>query len=202
MSQLVDSKSVQDIPLGDRRTMNLLRITGAAVFVHYDTGARRNFSLARGRTQSQMFWIDGGTGQNMRLGIGQVDTDPPVEVVQEVKVLANNYSAEYGDSVGGVIIATTRSGSNEFHGSAFEYLRNDALDAASWRRSFPAPSCVKWRPAHAVGPLVPSVHQSRSYIRRWASPHITRSPARREALLPRSQFHWHLHVVEVPQQHQ
>ena len=132
VSTLIESKTVQDLPLGDRRTLNIIKLTGAAVFVAYDSGAKPNFSLAGGRTQSQMFWIDGGSGQNMRLGIGQVDIDPPVETVQEVKVLSNNYAAEYGGSAGGVIIATTKSGGNQFHGSLFEYLRNDALDAADF----------------------------------------------------------------------
>ena len=132
VSTLIESKTVQDLPLGDRRTLNIIKLTGAAVFVAYDSGAKPNFSLAGGRTQSQMFWIDGGSGQNMRLGIGQVDIDPPVETVQEVKVLSNNYAAEYGGSAGGVIIATTKSGGNQFHGSLFEYLRNDALDAANF----------------------------------------------------------------------
>ncbi len=131
-SQLVETRTIEDMPLGDRRTMNMINITGAAVFVNYDSGSKPNFSLAGGRTQSQMFWVDGGTGQNMRLGIGQIDTDPPVEVVQEVKVLSNNYSAEYGGSAGGVIIATTRSGTNQFRGSLFEYLRNEKLDAANF----------------------------------------------------------------------
>lgn len=132
LSQLIESRTVQDMPLGDRRTLNLIKISGGAVFVAYDSGQKPNFSLAGGRTQSQNFWIDGGTGQNMRLGIGQVDLDPPVEVVQEVKILSNNYSAEYGGSAGGIIIATTKSGTNHFHGSAFEYFRNDALDAANF----------------------------------------------------------------------
>ena len=77
ISQLIESRSVEGMPLGDRRSMNLITITGAAVFVAYDSGQKPNFSLAGGRTQSQMFWIDGGGGQNMRLGIGQVDVDPP-----------------------------------------------------------------------------------------------------------------------------
>lgn len=77
VSSLVESRSIEDMPLGDRRTMNIIRFTGAAVFVNYDSGQKPNFSLADGRTQSQMFWIDGGTGQNMRLGIGQIDADPP-----------------------------------------------------------------------------------------------------------------------------
>ena len=91
--------------------------------------ANPNFSLAGGRTQSQMFWIDGGSGQNMRLGVGQINLDPPVEAVDEIKVLSNNYSAEYGGSAGGVIVETTKSGTNQLHGSVYEYLRNDALDA-------------------------------------------------------------------------
>jgi Carboxypeptidase regulatory-like domain len=73
VSTLIESKTVQDLPLGDRRTLSIVKLTGAAVFVAYDSGAKPNFSLAGGRTQSQMFWIDGGSGRNMRLGIGQVD---------------------------------------------------------------------------------------------------------------------------------
>ncbi len=131
-SQLVEARSIEDMPLGDRRTMNIIRLTGAAVFVNYDTGGKPNFSLAGGRTQSQNFYMDGGTIQNMRLGIGQVDTDPPVETVAEVKVLSNSYSAEYGGSAGGVIVATTKSGTNRIRGAAYEYLRNDKLDAANY----------------------------------------------------------------------
>jgi hypothetical protein len=132
VSQLVETKTVEDVPLGDRRTMNLINLTAAAVFVNYDSGSKPNFSLAGGRTQSQNFFIDGGTGQNMRLGLGQIDIDPPVETVAEVKVLSNNYSAEYGGSAGGVIIATTKSGTNRFRGTFFEYLRNEKLDAADF----------------------------------------------------------------------
>lgn len=132
VSQLVESKTIEDMPIGDRRSMNIVGLTGAAVFVNYDSGGKPNFSLAGGRTQSQNFFIDGGTAQNMRLGIGQVDLDPPVETVAEVKILANSYSAEYGGSAGGVIIATTKSGTNKLQGTLFEYFRNEKLDAANY----------------------------------------------------------------------
>jgi hypothetical protein len=132
VAQLVEGKAVEDLPLGDRRTLNVIQMTGAAVFIGYDSGQKPNFSLAGSRQQSQMFWIDGGTGQNMRLGVGQVDLDPPVETVAEVKVMANSYSAEYGGSNGGVIVATTKSGTNQIHGSLFEYIRNEKLDAANF----------------------------------------------------------------------
>ncbi|MDQ6664300.1 MAG: hypothetical protein M3Z23_07890, partial [Acidobacteriota bacterium] len=109
--------------------MNAIALSGAAVFNGYDAGQKPNFSLAGGRTQSQMFWIDGGSGQNMRLGVGQINLDPPVDTVDEIKVLSNNYQAEYGGSAGGVIVETTKSGTNQWHGSAYEYLRNNAMDA-------------------------------------------------------------------------
>jgi hypothetical protein len=131
LGQLIEARTVQDVPLGDRRVMNLIKTIGAAVFVNHDPGSKPNFSLAGGRTQSQMFWIDGGTGQNMRLGIGQVEIDPPAETIQEIRILTNNYAAEYGGSAGGVIIATTKSGTNQLRGGLFEYLRNEAFDAAN-----------------------------------------------------------------------
>ena len=129
ISQTFEPAELADIPLGDRRTLQLVNLMPGAVFVSYATGGKPNFSLAGGRTQSQMLWIDGGSAQNMRLGVGQVDVDPPVESVEEVKVLTNNYAAEYGGSAGGVILETTKSGANSFHGSAYEFLRNDAIDA-------------------------------------------------------------------------
>lgn len=131
-SQLIESQSIEDMPLGDRRAMNLVEITGAAVFVNYDDGSKPNFSLAGGRTQSQGFSVDGGTAQNMRLGVGQIDTDPPVESLQEVKIMANGFSAEYGGSAGGMVIANTKSGTNQIKGSLFEYLRNQKLDAPNF----------------------------------------------------------------------
>ncbi len=132
IGQTINTRDIEDLPLGNRRTMNVINLSPAAVFVGYDSGQKPNFSLAGGRTQSQMFWIDGGSGQNMRLGAGQVDIDPPAESVQEIQVLSNNYSAEYGGSAGGVIVETTKSGANQFHGSVYEFFRNNAMDAPGY----------------------------------------------------------------------
>ena len=55
-----------------------------------------------------------------------------VEGIQEFSVITSNYSAEYGRTAGGVVNAITRSGTNQIHGSAYEFLRNDALDAANF----------------------------------------------------------------------
>src|SRR5262249_53613645 len=115
VSQLVDSKSIEDLPLGNRRTMNIIQMTGAAVFLSAGSaavGGNPTYSLAGGRLQSQMVWIDGGTGQNVRIAVASQNIDPPAETVQELRVLSNNYAAEYGGSVGGVIVQTTKSGTN------------------------------------------------------------------------------------------
>ena len=136
ISQLIESKNVTDLPLNGRRAISISTVMPASVWVSYSGNAKPNFSLAGGRTQSQVFWIDGGNGQNMRLGVGQIDSDPPVEVVREFRILSNNYSAEFGGSAGGLVIMTTKSGTNEFHGSLYEYLRNDAFDAANFFAPF------------------------------------------------------------------
>src|SRR5215471_3439015 len=107
----------------------LVKMTGAAVYVSNEAPGRPVYALAGGRMQSQMVWIDGGTGQNIRIGVGSQSLDPPVDTVREIKVLSNSYAAEYGGSAGGVVIQTTRSGTNQLHGSFYENLRNDAMDA-------------------------------------------------------------------------
>ena len=113
INTLIESKSIDALPLGNRRTLNVVQLSGAAVFVSYPNtpaNVTPNFSIAGGRTQSQMAWIDGGNAQNMRMGAAQINLDPPVETIEEVKVLTNNYSAEYGASASGVAgPRTTRS---------------------------------------------------------------------------------------------
>ena len=133
ISNVVTSNSVEALPLANRLLLNLVQLSGAAVFVDSATlNTAPVFSLAGGRTGTPMAWLDGADIQNLRLGSGLITIDPPVDAIQEVKVLENNYSAEYGGSSGGVIVETTKSGTNQFHGSAYEFFRNDALDAAGY----------------------------------------------------------------------
>lgn len=131
-SQLIESKTIEDMPMGDRRALNIVEITGATVFIPSETGGSPTFSLAGGRAGSQMFWIDGGAGQNQRMGVAQTGWDPPIETLQEIKIMGNGFSAEFGASAGGVVIANTKSGTNKYKGSLFEYFRNQVLDAPNF----------------------------------------------------------------------
>jgi hypothetical protein len=132
VGQLIEAKSVAEMPLNGRRALSLVALSGGTVWVNYSAESKPNFSLAGGRVQSQMFWLDGGDDQNVRMGIGQVNVDPPMEVIREFRVLQNTYSAEFGGSAGGVVVSTTKSGTNRLHGSASEYFRNDVLDARNF----------------------------------------------------------------------
>ena len=132
VSQMIDSRVVSDMPLSGRRALELTKLIGGAVFINYAGNAKPNFSLSGGRVQNQMFMLDGGNIQNMRLGMGQVDTDPPVEVIKEFRVVQNGYAAEFGGSASGLVISTTKSGTNQIHGSAFHFFRNDAMDATGF----------------------------------------------------------------------
>src|SRR5438874_2298900 len=111
--------------------LNVVALSGAAVFIAHPstpTGSP-SFTLAGGRGRSQMSYIDGGSSQNSRIGNPLIDTDLPSDAVAEVKLLANSASAEFGASAGGMVMTTTKSGTNQFHGSVYENYRNDALDA-------------------------------------------------------------------------
>ena len=131
-SQLIESKAIEHMPMGDRQVLNIVELTGAAVFVRNETGERPTFSLAGGRVNSQMFWVDGGMAQNVRVGVPQAEFDLPIDSLQEIKIMANGFSAEFGASAGGVVVVNTKSGTNSLKGSLFEYFRNEVLDAPNF----------------------------------------------------------------------
>jgi outer membrane receptor protein involved in Fe transport len=136
VGQLIENTSIKNLPIQSRRSAGLVRLMGNVTFTSEDGGeAVPKFSMAGGRSQNQMWHLDGGVTQNMALGVAQLSLNPPNESLQEFKAISNNYSAEFGRTGGGLILMTTRSGTNEYHGAVYEWLRNDALNA----RTFFAP---------------------------------------------------------------
>ncbi len=137
VGQLIERTTVLNMPLESRRTAGLVRLLGAVTFSS-ETGGEQvpMFSMAGGRSQNQMWQLDGAVVQNMSLGVAQLQLNPPAESLQEFKAEMSNFSAEFGRAGGGLILMTTRSGTNQFHGAAYEFLRNQVLDT----RTFFAPS--------------------------------------------------------------
>lgn len=138
ISALVDEKKIRDLPLNGRSFEQLAWLQPGVVRVTTgsngaNTGYGTELSVAGGRPEMNSFLLDGTYTNN---GMGRTPGSAAgvmlgVESVREFSVLTNQYSAENGRG-GGVLNAVTRSGSNQFHGSAFEFLRNSDLDARNF----------------------------------------------------------------------
>lgn len=153
LGQFIENKTIADMPLNGRRVGELLGLMGNAVFVSGDV-IRPRVSIAGGRADQQQWLLDGVNASNIGLEIPQALFNPPVESVQEIKIQQNAYSAEYGNSSGGVVLTTTRSGTNKLTGSAYEYFRNEKLDARNYFASTRAP--LRWNVFGAAvgGPVI------------------------------------------------
>jgi hypothetical protein len=127
---VVENETITNMPLIDRRSAQLTRLSGFVVQNGSGNGA--TFAMAGGRGNNANYLIDGGTAQNLLLGVATLVFDPPVESMQEFNVSISNYAAELGRTGGGVVQMTTKSGTNTFHGSAYEYFRNDVLNTRTF----------------------------------------------------------------------
>ena len=118
-------EEIQDLPLDGRDFMNLAFLVPGVMPLF---GGGGSFASVNGaRADQTNFYVDGISNRSPVYGGAQVR--PPLDAVEEFRVETSGFSAEYGGFSGGIIGLTMRSGTNEFHGSVFEYLRNEALDA-------------------------------------------------------------------------
>ena len=139
LGQLVGRRQVENLPLNGRDFSQLVLLQPGTVKALSDqgdilSGKGAKISVHGARTNENSYLLDGtdildALGRNAAGSHGLVSG---IESVQEFTVLTNTYTAEYGRAAGGVFNIATRSGSNKFHGAAFEYHRNSALDARNF----------------------------------------------------------------------
>ena len=136
IGQVVNRQMLSGLPLPNRSASSLAALAPGVVMIDSGAGTAENypiFSVAGGRARNQNFTLDGGNVSNaVGLTRPQQLTSLPVDAMQEFKIIANNYSAEYGHSTGGIVSMSTRSGTNQIHGSLFESLQNNALNARNF----------------------------------------------------------------------
>ena len=144
VSNLINTNAMQDLPLNGRNFVVLTQLTAGAAEGDPNglpSGTRpddrRQTSAVTVNAQPTSFnnFLIDGMDDNER-SIGTILVKPSIDALQEMKVETNLYSAQFGRTAGGVISFVTKSGTNEFHGSLFEFLRNEKLDA----RNFFAPT--------------------------------------------------------------
>ena len=127
LGQVISNRKIVDIPLNGRNFLSLVTLS-AGVAQPPPTTAGPSFPrINGGRPRTNEYLFDGISV--LQPEPGQVAFFPIVEAIQEFKVEVNSPPAEFGRFNGGVVNLTTKSGSNNFHGSAFEFLRNEALNA-------------------------------------------------------------------------
>jgi hypothetical protein len=143
VAQTVTREMLAALPLPNRAAASLAGLAPGVIMIDTGSGTAENypvFSVAGGRARNQNFILDGGNASNaVGLTRPQQLTSLPVDAMQEFKVIANNYAAEYGHSTGGIVTMSTRSGTSQFRGSAFESLRDDAFDARNYFAKSKAP---------------------------------------------------------------
>ncbi|HTV08035.1 MAG TPA: carboxypeptidase-like regulatory domain-containing protein [Candidatus Aquilonibacter sp.] len=138
VGQVIDNRQVQDLPLNGRHFLDLTVLTPGGVVAPTDgslTATSRglganSFITAGNREDSVNFQINGINLND--ISQNQITFQPSISTTSEFKVDNQTFSAEYGRSDGSIVTVATRSGTNQFHGEAFDYFRNEALDARNY----------------------------------------------------------------------
>ncbi|HJZ79885.1 MAG TPA: TonB-dependent receptor, partial [Pyrinomonadaceae bacterium] len=149
VSTVVDRQFVENLPLNGRSFQSLIALTPGTVLTKASLGEPGQFSVNGQRANANYFMVDGvsanigvssGAALSQSAGgalpgfsaFGGTNNLVSVDALQEFKILTSTYAPEFGRTPGGQISLITRSGTNDFRGSIFEYFRNDALDAKDW----------------------------------------------------------------------
>jgi carboxypeptidase family protein len=171
LGQVITAQEVSQLPLNGRDFVQLATLTPGTVqetntnsFFNgapsSEVSARGTYSLSVGgsRANSTDWLLDGN--DNNELTAGGIGIFSSIDDIQEFKVLTYNYSAEYGERAGPTVLVTTKSGSNDFHGSLFEFLRNTSLDA----KSFFASSAEKFNLNQFGGSIGGPVYKNKTFF--------------------------------------
>ena len=149
VSTVVDRNFAENLPMNGRSFQTLIELTPGVVLTASNLFDSGQFSVNGQRADSNYWMVDGvganigigtGSGPGTGLGgsvgsfsaLGGTNSLVSVDAMQEFRIQTSTYAPEFGRTPGGQISIVTRSGTNEFHGTAFDYLRNDALDANNW----------------------------------------------------------------------
>lgn len=137
VARVVDQRQVQNLALNGRNYMQLVTLVPGAVILDEDQLAlTTSLSISQAaingnRPNYNSLTVDGGFNMDSGSNNSQIN-NVGIDFIQEVKIQTSNFSAEYGRNAGASVNVVTRNGGNGYHGSVFEFLRNDKLDARSF----------------------------------------------------------------------
>ena len=126
LGSVVSGSQIAEAPLNGRNVMDLATLL-PGVIPAQDGGSAAHFNISGGRGDSVTYLLDGGMNNNL-LSNNYV-ANPNPDAIEEFRILTSNYNAEYGRNGAGIVSVVTKSGTNDFHGALFEYVRNDYFNA-------------------------------------------------------------------------
>jgi hypothetical protein len=138
LNQIIENTTITQMPLNGRNYQQLAMLAPGVIPARNRNFVTDAFSVNGASWLQNQFIMDGMDNSNYHYGIVIASNQaikPSIDAIQEFKVETHNASAEFGRGGGGIVQVTTRSGTNEFHGTAFEFLRNDKLDANNFFNS-------------------------------------------------------------------
>jgi hypothetical protein len=133
VGKVVDNRRITDLPLNTRNVYSLIYLTPGVAGGIGNAYNSLSYSINGARASMMDTVIDGVTASFPTVnGFTGISVFPSVDAIEEFKVQGSNYSAEFGRSLGSVLYVVYKSGTNQLHGSLFEFLRNSVLDANNW----------------------------------------------------------------------
>jgi outer membrane receptor protein involved in Fe transport len=124
----VTGSAIFELPLNGRNAFDLIQTQPGATPTNSDnTGKGAGYSIGGGRSDSVSYLLDGGNNNNLLSNTFVVNPNP--DAIQEFRIIQSNYGAEYGRNAAGIISVVTKSGTNALHGTLYDYVRNDAMNA-------------------------------------------------------------------------
>jgi hypothetical protein len=136
VGQVIDTTAINNTPLNGRNWVYIVQLTAGVVPSGGTHGGGTGDFSANGQRAGQNDFLMDGIDNNANImdlmNGASYNVRPPPDALAEFKVETSNYSAEYGHSAGAAVNASIKSGSNQVHGSAWEYFRNTALNAKNW----------------------------------------------------------------------
>ncbi len=149
VSTVVDRQFAENLPLNGRSFQTLIQLTPGVVLTANNASDEGQFSI-NGQRGTSNYWTVDGVSANIGIGanfsaanglagslgsfsvLGGTNSLVSVDALQEFRIQTSTYAPEFGRTPGGQISIVTRSGTNQYHGTLFDYLRNDVLDANDW----------------------------------------------------------------------
>src|SRR3984957_9530375 len=152
VGDVINNRQIEELPLNGRDYLQLANLSSGTV------PATQGVEIGGQAGTQVAFLLDGQDNNNQQISTshsGQKEVvKPSVDAIQEFKVVTNGYSAEFGRSSSGVVSVALKSGSNQLHGSAFEFIRNDIVDARNLFATYKPPYKRNQFGASAGGPVI------------------------------------------------